>query len=382
MTDATQPESRFFEIVVRAFEAHGFEAERDPRAPGSQRRPDLRVRATKGDGAATVVELKFFRSRRVSTELIVGAAELLEDTRQEFNANYAVLITTARVDDLLRARFGQYERLFIIDFDGLAELLQADPGLTDEFQRLIRETAMLGSESADRLQIAPKPVLDNIRIPHHDVGEPPSRPAPPSRRGGQPDRGRGALLCRELKAIGSAASGASKKETNARARQFETKCIECLLFLFSDSLSAPAEQKASHRRRNVVDYIARLQPATAFWNLLLSDFGTRYVVFEFKHYRKRITQGQILTTEKYLYLAARRSVAIIISRLGSDDGALEAARGALREHGKLILSLTVEDICTMLHAKDAAMGDGESELVDVEKPLFDVLDDMLMRIDR
>lgn len=382
MTDATRPERRFLDIVARAFEAHGFEAQREPRTPGSQRRPDLRVRASDGDGAGTVVELKFFRSRRVSAELIVGAAELLEDTRQEFNADYAVLITTARIDDLLRARFSRYEQLFIIDFDGLAELLQADPELADEFEHLLRETAMLGSESSDRLQIVRERVLDDIRTPRPDIGGPPSTLPPPSRRGEQPNRGRGASLCRELKAIGSAASGASKKETNARARQFEAKCIECLLFLFSDSLSAPAAQKASHRGRNIVDYIARLQPATAFWNLLLSDFGARYIVFEFKHYRKRITQGQILTTEKYLYLAARRSVAIIISQLGSDPGALEVARGALREHGKLILSLTVEDICTMLHAKDAAMGDGEFELVDVEKPLFDVLDDMLMRIDR
>lgn len=377
-----RPEGRFHDIVVRAFEANGFEVQREPRTTGSLRRPDLRIRATNGNGAATVVELKFFRARRVSTELIVGAAELLEDTRQEFDADYALLITTARVDDLLRARFSRYERLFIIDFDGLTELLQADPELADEFQLLLRETAMLGSESTDRVQTSQTPMLDKIRISHHGAGKPPPRPPSPPRSRGSPDRSRGASLCRELKAIGSAVPGASKKETNARARQFEAKCIECLLFLFSDSLSAPAAQKTSHRRRNIVDYIARLQPATAFWTLLLSDFGARYIVFEFKHYRKRITQGQILTTEKYLYLAARRSVAIIISRSGSDPGALEAARGALREHGKLILSLTVEDVCTMLHAKDAAMGDGESGLVDVEKPLFDVLDDMLMRIDR
>lgn len=380
MSTGQRPERRFHELIVRAFAELGFEVEQEPRAQGSQRRPDLRIKARNGDGATTVVELKFFRARRVSAELIIGAAELLADTRAEFNADYAVLITTARVDDLLRARFSKHPELFIIDYDGLAELLQGEATLADEFERLVRETSMLGSDSGDRVQIARESVLGSIQASQNNGGRAPA--APPLRRQSSPERGRGAALCRELKAITSAKPGASNTEKNARARKFEAKCIECLMFLFSDSLAAPAPQKRSHKGRNIIDYIARLQPATAFWNLLLSDFGARYIVFEFKHYRKRITQGQILTTEKYLYLAARRPVAIIISLLGPDSGASEAARGALREHGKLILNLTVEDLCVMLHAKDAAMGDGESGLVDVEKPLFDALDEMLMRIDR
>jgi hypothetical protein len=97
-------------------------------------------------------------------------------------------------------------------------------------------------------------------------------------------------------------------------------------------------------------------------------------VFEFKNYGTKIKQGQIYTTEKYLFGTALRSTAIIISRNGADSHALVAAWGALRESGKLIVNLDLDDLCKMLHYKD--VGDDHNSL------LIERIDDMLMRLER
>lgn len=66
----------------------------------------------------------------------------------------------------------------------------------------------------------------------------------------------------------------------------------------------------------------------------------------------KITQKEIYTTEKYLYAKALRSVAIIVSRKGADENALAAAKGWLRESGKLILCLSDEDLKELLRIKE------------------------------
>jgi hypothetical protein len=98
------------------------------------------------------------------------------------------------------------------------------------------------------------------------------------------------------------------------------------------------------------------------------------VLFEFKNYTEKIGQGQIYTTEKYLYPAALRGTAIIVSPKGPDENAEASARGALREHGKLILNITVQDVCEMLESRDNG--------TDPSDVLSSNLDDMLLHIER
>ena len=102
---------------------------------------------------------------------------------------------------------------------------------------------------------------------------------------------------------------------------------------------------------------------------LAHDFRTRYIIFEFKNYSKPITQNEIYSTEKYLFTTALRSVAFVIARAGADAGAYRAASGALREAGKLILLLSLQDLCEMLHVSDRAQ--------DPEILLYQKLDELL-----
>ena len=79
--------------------------------------------------------------------------------------------------------------------------------------------------------------------------------------------------------------------------------------------------------------------------------NSHYVVFEFKNHSDRITQTEVCSTERYLCAAAKRLLAIIISPRGSASSADTAIRGAMRE-GKLIVSLSVDELAAWLIMKD------------------------------
>lgn len=93
------------------------------------------------------------------------------------------------------------------------------------------------------------------------------------------------------------------------------------------------------------------------WQMLVRHYNSHFVVFEFKNYSKEIDQNLIYITEKYLFDAALRNVAFIISRKGFSKSAKFAAESCLKEHGKLILDVTEEDLVKMLEAESDAAAD-------------------------
>ena len=112
-----------------------------------------------------------------------------------------------------------------------------------------------------------------------------------------------------------------------------------------------------------------------FFDTVKHYFNTKYIVFEFKNHKDKITQKDIYKTEKYLYEKALRKVAIIISRSGADEHALQAAKGSLRENGKLILCLSDNSLLEMI---DIKVG-GEQEPAEF---LSTVLDDLLLHLEK
>jgi len=179
----------------------------------------------------------------------------------------------------------------------------------------------------------------------------------------------GANLCSELHKL---------KPGRADAANFENKCIEILKYLFKNNTDLtlwepqPITDDGLHRFDLLCRIISIHQ--NTFWAELAHDFHTRYVLFEFKNYTDEIKQGQIYTTEKYLFLTALRSVSFIIARNGADENAVKAAKGALKEAGKLIVILTATDVCDMLNLKDK----GDEPAVVLRKKI----DDMLVALTR
>jgi hypothetical protein len=180
---------------------------------------------------------------------------------------------------------------------------------------------------------------------------------------------KGAKLCKELNALNSGRPDATN---------YENKCIEILKYLFDNNtdLTLWEKQPTTDDGLHRFDLLCRIISSheNTFWTELAHDFHTRYVLFEFKNYTEKIKQGQIYTTEKYLFLTALRSVSFIIAKNGADDNAIKAAKGALKEAGKLIVILTSKEICEMLQLKDK--GD-EPAIIIREK-----IDEMLIKLTR
>lgn len=137
-------------------------------------------------------------------------------------------------------------------------------------------------------------------------------------------------------------------------------CRQCLIntailkYVLGDYLTLWNVQEKTNNGMYRFDLCCKIKSGTKqdFFNMVQQYFNTKYIVFEFKNYNEQITQKEIYTTEKYLYEKALRRVAVIISRRGADENALTAARGSLRETGKLILCLSDKDIMDLIDIKD------------------------------
>lgn len=160
------------------------------------------------------------------------------------------------------------------------------------------------------------------------------------------------------------------------ARTYEVLCHKLLENAFSEDLALWKEQQKSNNDLYRFDLLCRIKDENqkTFWSILERYFKSKYVIFEFKNYTKPITQKEIYTTEKYLYAKALRSVGIIIAAHGYDEHAYWAAKGCLRENGKLIILLDTDDLIAMNRLK-----------ADMEDPsiyLLDKLDNMLSELEK
>lgn len=162
-----------------------------------------------------------------------------------------------------------------------------------------------------------------------------------------------------------------------QCQEYEEFCVKILKYILDDYLSLWAVQNQTGDGLHRFDLCCKIKNGAThdFFNTLTQYFNTKYIVFEFKNYSGEIGQKEIYTTEKYLYATALRKVAVIISRYGSDDHALQAAKGSLRENGKLILSLSDDNLLKMVDLKSQ----GDHETPDF---LSDMLDDLLLHLEK
>lgn len=137
------------------------------------------------------------------------------------------------------------------------------------------------------------------------------------------------------------------------SQEYERLCVEVLQVLFADDLALWFTQQQSDEGLFRFDLICKITNGNSqeFWHMMEHYFRSKYIVFEFKNYSDKITQKEVFTTVKYLYVKALRRVALLISTNGSDDHAEKAIRGILRDEGKLIISLGNQDLIEMLQMK-------------------------------
>ena len=164
------------------------------------------------------------------------------------------------------------------------------------------------------------------------------------------------------------------------SRQYEEVCELIIRNLFEanyfNRLTSQHKTEDEHFRMDLIGSLKINQnneeSMHPLWQMFVQHYNSHFVVFEFKNYSKEIDQNLIYITEKYLFSAALRNVAIIISRKGFSKSAKFAAEGCLKEHGKLILGITDKDLVEMLKLKsdeaaDYLLGKLEDFLMGISK---------------
>jgi hypothetical protein len=351
--DAQELGGRFEALLKRLFEAEGFLVAREAQVGPAEQRADLLITSPSSHLRA-IIEAKLYRSEQVGRGLLLNAARLTEALRSLAGADRGILAVTCRVDPLLQTELRTVPNLILYDYDVLTGLLSQYKDLATEFDSILDEAYVY--------RAGPRPVAIATDIP--PLKDLLLLQVTPRSSDVQAER-RGRELCAALKAI-----PAGKR----RASDFEKECQQCLEYAFKEDLTDWRKQETTSTGLHRFDAVAKIRSKNDFWMALVRDFRTRYVVFEFKNYGEKIAQGQIHTTEKYLYPVALRGTAVIVSRKGPDGNAEATARGALRETGKLILNITVEDLCKIVDLRD----DGK----DPSDVFSELMDQMLLHMER
>lgn len=170
------------------------------------------------------------------------------------------------------------------------------------------------------------------------------------------------------------------KSGTVSSREYENICEDVLRYLFEanyfNRLTSQHKTSDNHFRMDLIGSLKISQNNDEgmhpLWQMLVQHYNSHFVVFEFKNYTEKIDQNLIYITEKYLFDAALRNVAFIISRKGFSDAAKFAAEGCLKEHGKLILDVTQDDLIKMLESP----GDNPADR------LLEIMEDFLMGISK
>ena len=340
----------FERLVCELYVAEGYtKIEREART--AQKSFDFLLRSPEGEKVG--VEVKLHRTSVINRGRVSEMIAQIARAKTFSHVDRAILVIGSK----LGIPFADTGNVELVDLPKIIDLATRHPRLLTAFEALFRavsprvspEEFLLAHIFGDAVAALPNNTIrltpdENQKVSQEAFGE---------------------ALIRAIHAVPAGKKG---------ARRFEIKIFESLRYIFKDDMSGWSEQKITHKGLSRYDVIARISSTHDFWHSIIAFFRSWYVVFEFKNYTAPVGQSEIVSTEKYLYAGAMRMVAFVISREGASQNALEMARGSLRENGKLIVNLSTADICKMIRMKD--------EVNDPNAFLYDILDGMLMRLDR
>jgi hypothetical protein len=305
MDTKSQP-SELQELVAQILRANGFNIL-------SEEAPTVDFLAEL-NGITWAIEVRFYRSALASISLIGNAAAALVARGNTIAVNRAMLVVSCYLPPEMREFLEKTYQLLLVDRVDLSIWALKDPVLAKRLEMILDDHLMQarGSDAPSKGDTFEHAVARANKL-SSDV---------------PPEENTGRRLCEELRNLGYGTKN---------WREFEKLCEKALRYLFDDSLSGWASQKRTIDRRNVYDLVCRVKSSNAFWEFIVEQLTSKYVLFEFKNYNRPIKKLQILTTECYLLENALRRAAIVITRKGADVSANVARDGAMREHGKLIL---------------------------------------------
>lgn len=322
----------FESFVLHVFDKAGYTIEN----PGEEKPVDF---IAKTEEYSYAVEVKYSTSILNNSQYHISRPLMDMISYSEKEKMVPVLVVANIVDEKQRKRFNEnYKKIQIVDVPNLLFAIPPESTERDEFISLL-------PFAID--DIEPKQGVINLSwLEHSDQTS---------------------VLINEMKECPTGQRAAS---------QYEKTCTKVLKYLFSDDLALWREQSKSNNELYRFDLLCRVKNGTqsTFWSIVEQYFNSKYLIFEFKNYTDQITQKEVYTTEKYLYAKALRSIGIIISANGADNHAQWATKGLLRESGKLIILLNINDLIEMCKMKK----DDE----DPSEYLLQKLDDLLMELEK
>lgn len=334
----------FEKLVRELMEANGFSID-NPFRKDHARDLGYDFLAQSPEGILFAVEVKFYRTLQAQRDLLLVASARLGRI-QDPPIMGRLLVVSAIVPDSLRQTIEEYG-VNVVDAANLSSWASVNPALAERLDSTLESKSIVESKS---VVIEAKTSTATANLLSSGIVTPIAV---------------GSNLCSELRLL-----GCGKKHW----QKYEDLCERILRYLFSADLHGWYQQKWIDGGLARYDLICRVTAVTKLWALVYNHLSSQYVVFEFKNYCAPITQGQILTTEKYLHERALRRVAFVLTRKGEDGNAKKIRQGAIRDAGKLMLVLTDDDLCKMLKMRDK--GDDPSD------HLFDLADEFLISLPR
>ena len=290
----------------------------------------------KGEDELTV-EIKLYGSKYFSIPVIENEAKRLayelngiESIPANNSPNLSgLLIVSSIIDEEVKENIIETTGITVWDRSNLFELTEKSPILKSELESILLQKSLSENDAFEGIDTSIKSNIDSL------ITIKPKRVKPKVEIKTE--------LTEELKNI---------TPGQEECREFEVKCVEALKYLFQEHLTVWKEQNKTDDDLHRFDLICRIASNHDFWKSLNTYFNSRDILFEFKNYSEKIQQGEIYSTEKYLFKKALRSVAIIIARNGASNNAIKAAKGILKESGKLIIILSLDDLIKMINLKE------------------------------
>ena len=324
------------DFLDRLLQQFGYDVKKEPKlgSNSEQIRPDI---LASSDEQRIILEVKAYRDRNVSLSIINTAIKQMLFYKS-ININESILIPgenifclvlLCEIDCQLKERIFKQFGITIWDIANLLFVCKENYEFSKELNELIYF-----------------PIMDVV--PEKPYGWMPSQLS----LGSKATEPSAEIIAESLEERLRACKEGKEKKASV---EYEGICTDIIRFLFESEFTQSSDQHKTGDELFRMDLLCGIKGTSSFWELLISHYNTRFVVFEYKNYSTSLPQNLIYITEKYLFNAALRNVAIIVSRKGFSKNAQIAALGCLKESGKLIIDLTDEDLIKMLHKK----ADGE-----------------------
>lgn len=311
---------------------------------------DVDIIAIEPESQSKVVfEVKYTRNSTYPTNALKVSAERLIESARIMKIEKAVLIVASNIKPEIQKKVEEFYNIQIINLNELLSLANVDLELLGKLIKLCEVDL-----SEQKLQSNLSDILHPKVIHFVSENKEPSK-----------NEVQGIEFKDKLKSIHY-----GRKDCYV----YEDTISEILHYLFEEDLYGWHQQKRTTDDLHRYDLICRVVDKSTLWKFISSNLDSRYVLFEFKNYKNKITQAQVYSTEKYLFEKAKRKVCFLISRKGPSNNALVACQGAMREHGKLIINLDDELIFTLIDSKIS--GDDPNEII------FKEVDNFLMKLPR